>query len=77
MKYKFDDYVREEPHLSYKVRGATMDDEEGNHNIYIYPGLSKEQKLKTLAHEVYHAEHEHLSDDTLSVEEKEEAAKLG
>lgn len=63
-------FVREGP-LPKHIRGATMDDEDGNHNIYIQEGMSEEQKLKTVIHEIEHNERGHLYDDTKSIAEIE------
>ena len=71
---KNDYFVREAP-LPDHIRGATMDDEDGNHNIYIKAGLSEEQRIRTLLHEVEHNEKGHLADDITSVIVKESEAR--
>ena len=68
-----DFYVREAV-LPGHIRGATIDDEDGNHNVYINSSLPDDQKIKTLIHEMCHGENGHMSDDTKSVEEKETEA---
>lgn len=69
------DYYIREAVLPGHINGATIDDEDGNHNIYINSALPDEQKIKTLIHEIYHGESGHSTDDTKTVEEKENEVK--
>ena len=57
------------------VKGVTVEDEDGNANIYINSGLTGEAVDKTVAHEIYHARHNHIQSDTIPIIEKERTAK--
>ena len=43
-----------------KIKGYVVLDENGDYNVYINKGLSYDQQMKALAHEVIHIDNQHL-----------------
>ena len=68
-----DVFVRETV-LPYKIGGATIEDEDGDYNVYINRNQSEDKKRKALDHELEHIRRNHFADPR-SVQEKEEEIK--
>jgi len=65
-------YVRFE-NLPFTVRGVTVEDENGDYNIYINKNLTKDQQKKVLKHEMTHIERDDFNNflDIFEVEDLE------
>ncbi len=68
------EYIRLAP-FPVRVHGCTLEDEDGNANIYVCDKRTGDELKETVAHELYHAKHNHIQSDTIPVEVKEANAK--
>lgn len=68
------EYIRLAP-FPVRVHGCTLEDEDGNANIYVCDKRTGDELKETVAHELYHAKHNHIQSDTIPVEVKEKNAK--
>jgi len=59
-----------------QIRGAVVEDENGDNNIYLNARYTAEAREETFEHELRHIKYGHLHDD-LPIELKEEQAKYG
>lgn len=50
--------------LPWSIRGLTVPNNDGTYTVYINSLLPEETQRETLAHELYHIEHDHLYDNS-------------